>query len=272
MSKPNYAKIGDYKLAALMVIAAAREVKDGEVVFAGTGLPMVGIMAAMNLHAPNVKLVYEAGTTDGRPISLPSSVAGPRCGYQASVISGMTDVFGMLQRGLVDLGFLGGAEIDKYGNVNCTCMGDYKHPAVRFPGAGGNPDINGLAKRTVYIMVQQKRRFSEQVNYATSPGWRVKRWNSDGEMEWVSRKEVYGKKFPGGPSAVITDMAVLRFDEETGLMHLDTVHPGWTVEDVKNNVGFDLDVSRFSGETLPPTYEEIDLLYNKIDPEGIFLP
>jgi len=196
MDKPNYAKIGDYNLAALMVIAAAREVRDEEVVFAGTGLPMVGIMAAMNLHAPNVKLVYEAGTTDGRPISLPSSVAGPRCGYKASVISGMTDVFGMLQRGLVDLGFLGGAEIDKYGNVNCTCMGDYKHPTIRFPGAGGNPDINGLAKRTIYIMVQQKRRFSEQVNYATSPGWRVKRWNADGEMEWVSRKEVYGKNSP----------------------------------------------------------------------------
>lgn len=272
MSNPNYAKPGDYKLGALMVIAAAREVRDKEIAFAGTGLPMVGIMAAMRMHAPNAHLVYEAGTTDSMPISLPASVGGPRCGHKAAVISGMADVFGMLQSGWVDLGFLGGAEIDKYGNVNCTCMGDYKHPTARFPGAGGNPDINALAKRTVYIMVQEKRRFSEQVSYATSPGWRVKWWDKDGKMKWLSRREVYGKRFGGGPSAVITDMAVFRFDKETGLMYLDTVHPGRTIEDVKNNVGFDLDVSRCSGETPPPTYEQLDLLYNEIDPEGIFLP
>lgn len=271
MTKPNYAKIGDYSLDALMVVAAAREVNDGEIVFAGTGLPMLGVMAAMNFHAPNAKLVYEAGTTDSQPISLPSSVGGPRCGWGSAVISGMTDVFAMLQRGWVDLGFLGGAEVDKYGNVNTTCIGDYKHPKVRLPGSGGNPDINSLAKRTVYIMPQQKRRFNEQVSYVTSPGWRIKWWNEDGTMEWVSRKEIYGTKYPGGPHAIITDMAVLRFDEETGLMYLDTVHPGRTVQDVLDNVGFDLDVSRVSGETLPPTYEELDLLYNKIDPEGIFL-
>lgn len=271
MTEKRYAKPGEYNLAALMVIAAAREVKDGEVVFAGTGLPMVGIMAAQHMHAPNSFLVYEAGTTDGQPISLPASVGGPRCAHRASLVSGVYEVMGMLQRGWIDLGFLGGAEVDKYGNVNCTCIGDYRSPSIRFPGPGGNPDINSLSRRTVYIMLQQKRRFSEQVSYATSPGWRVKRWKDDGTLEWVTREDCYGNNFRGGPEAVITDMAVFRFDKATGLMYLDTIHPGRTVQDIKDNVGFDLDVSRVSGETKPPTYEELELLYKQIDPEGIYL-
>jgi glutaconate CoA-transferase subunit B len=271
MTKNAFAKTGEYKLGALMVMAAAREVRDGEVVFAGTGLPMVAIMAAQETHAPNAVLIYEAGTMDGKSISIPTSVADPRCVYQASIASGIADAFETLTRGWVDLGFLGGAEIDKYGNVNATSIGDYTHPKKRFPGSGGNVDINSLSRRTVYIMVQQKRRFRDHVDYCTSPGWRVKSWN-DGKMSWVRRQEVYGKMFRGGPVAVITDMAVFRFDPASGLMYLDTIHPGRTVRDVVDNVGFDLDVSRVSGETKPPTYGELDLLYNKIDPEGIFLP
>ncbi|MGC9964405.1 MAG: CoA-transferase [Syntrophobacteraceae bacterium] len=271
MDTKAHAKPGEYKLAALMVMAAAKEVKDGEVVFAGTGLPMVAIMAAQHSHAPNAILIYEAGTIDGRTISIPGSVADPRCVYQASVASGVADVMETMQRGWVDLGYLGGAEIDKYGNVNATALGDYALPKKRFPGSGGNVDINCLAKRVVFIMVQEKRRFREHVDYITSPGWRVKSWKN-GTMEWVTRQERYQKMFRGGPSAVITDMAVFRFDESTGLMYLDTVHPGRTVQEVKDNVGFDLDVSRVSGETQPPTYEDLDLLYKKIDTEGIFLP
>jgi len=192
MSKKGHAKEGEYKLAALMVMAAAREVKDGEVVFAGTGLPMVAIMAAQHLHAPNAVLIYEAGTMDGHAISIPSSVADSRCAYQASVVSGIADAFETLQRGWVDLGFLGGAEIDKYGNVNATSVGDYTRPKKRFPGSGGNVDINSLSRRTVYIMVQEKRRFRENVDYITSPGWRVKSWK-DGKMTWITRQECYKK-------------------------------------------------------------------------------
>jgi glutaconate CoA-transferase subunit B len=271
MGKNGYAKIGEYKLAALMVMAAAREVKDEEVVFAGTGLPMVAIMAAQSFHAPNAVLIYEAGTMDGKSISIPASVADPRCVYQASMASGIADAMETLQRGWVDLGYLGGAEIDKYGNVNATSIGDYYHPKKRFPGSGGNVDINCLSRRTVYIMLQEKRRFREQVDYVTSPGWRVKSWKS-GKLEWVKRQDLYGKMYRGGPVAVITDMAVFRFNQDTGLMYLDTAHPGRSVQDVKNEVGFDIDVSRFAGETIPPTYEELDILYNKIDPEGMFLP
>ncbi|WML24965.1 CoA-transferase [Neobacillus sp. OS1-33] len=265
----DYAAPGEYTSADLLAVAAAREVQNNEIVFAGTGLPMLAIMLAGQTNAPNCKVIYEAGTIESRGSSLPSSVGDPRCVKGCSIASGLLDVFNQLQRGVVDLAFLGGAEIDQYGNVNTTVVGDYLNPSVRFPGSGGNSDINSLAKRTVFLMVQEKRRFKEQVDYLTSPGWRVRQWPS-GEM--VHRRQAYGKKFNGGPSAVISNMAVYRFDEETGKMYVDTMHSGVTKEILQEQTGFALDFSRCKGETLPPTYEELDILYRVVDPEGIFLP
>lgn len=270
MSK-NYMKPGEYSADALMVLAASREVKDNEIIFAGTGLPMIAIMVAQTAHAPNSVAVYEAGTIDNECLSVPLSVGGPRLMYKASTCEGIYEVFGILQRGYTDLGFLGGAEVDRYGNVNCTCIGDYFSPISRFPGPGGNPDINSLSKRVVYIMNQEKRRFSEHVSFITSPGWRVKKYKEDGSFEYVTRQEYFGKNFRGGPSAVITNMAIYRFKADTGEMYLDTFHPGYSVKDVQDNVGFDLDVSLCKGETEPPTYEEVDFLYNQVDVEGLYL-
>jgi glutaconate CoA-transferase subunit B len=259
----------NYKGIDLLAVAAAREVKDGDVVFAGTGLPMLAIALAQLYSAPNAVCIYEAGSVDGRPIDLPTSVGDSRCATQSSVAAGLTEAFyGQLHSGYVDLAFLGGAEIDQYGNVNTTVIGDYAHPEKRFTGSGGNPDINSYAKRTVFIMVQEKRRFKEHVDYITSPGWVIPKWPS-GEL--VPKKEVYGKFFKGGPSAVITNMGVFRFDEN-GLIYLDTVHPGFTSEQVKDNCSFDLNISMCKGETEKPSVEEIDLLYKTVDPEGIFLP
>lgn len=269
MSMHDYAKPGEFKPIDLLAVAAAREVNDGDVVFAGTGLPMLAIMLAQLTTAPNAICIYEAGSVDGRPISLPTSVGDARCIYQASIASGLFDVFGQLQRGVVDLAFLGGAEIDKYGNVNTTGMGKYGLiPQKRLTGSGGNSDINGLAKRTVFIMVQEKRRFKERVDFITSPGWKIPKWPG-GEL--VHKKEVYNLAYRGGPSAVISNMGVYRFDEN-GEIYLETVHPGFTPEQVKENCSFDLNISRVIGETKPPTYHELDLLYKKVDPEGIFLP
>ena len=176
--------------------------------------------------------------------------------------------YGQLHSGYVTLGFLGGAEIDKYGNVNTSVVGDYRSPKKRFTGSGGNADINSFAQRTVFIMLQEKRRFKENVDYITPPGWKIRHWPSG---EWKHKSQVYGKFFHGGPTAVITNMAVFRFDDD-GVMYLDTVHPGFTVHDVKENVGFDLNISQVNGETLPPTHEQLELLYKTVDPEGIFLP
>lgn len=265
---PNYVKLEELKPIDLLAVAAAREVQDGDIVFAGTGLPMLAIMLAQAYAAPNAVCIYEAGSVDGRPISLPTSVGDARCSYQASIASGLSDVFNQLQRGLVDLAFLGGAEVDKYGNVNTTGMGTYGiAPEKRLTGSGGNSDINSLARKTVFIMPQEKRRFKEHVDFITSPGWKIPEWPS-GKM--VDKKKVYNKAFRGGPSAIITNMAVFRFDEN-GEMYLDTYHPGASPEKVKEYCGFDLNISRVTGETELPTYEELDLLYNTIDPEGIFL-
>lgn len=268
MASTDYAKIGEFKPIDLLAVSAAREVTDGEVVFAGTGLPMLAIMLAQKTTAPNAVCIYEAGSVDGRPISLPTSVGDARCIYQASVASGLFDVFGQLQRGNVDMAFLGGAEIDQYGSVNTTAMGGYSPIGKRLTGSGGNADINALAKRTVFIMIQEKRRFVERCSYITSPGWRIPKWPSG---EFVHKKEVYGKAFRGGPWAVISNMGVYRFDDD-GIIYLDTVHPGFTPEQVKENCMFDLNISRVSGETKPPTYDELELLYKTVDPEGIFLP
>ncbi len=269
MSEKHYAKPGEYTLADLMTVAAAREVVDEEIVFAGTGMPMIAILMAQQTHAPNLKLIFEAGTLDGRPRELPTSVGDARCEVGASVASGLCEAFSVAQRGYVDLGFLGGAEIDEYGNVNTTVIGNYLDPLLRLTGSGGNPDINSFANRTVYIMVHEKRRFPKEVSYITSPGWRVKDWPSG---EWISRKELYGSAYRGGPTAVISTAGVFRFSEESGRMYLDTCHPGRTPEEINDLCQFDLDISRVRGETEPPTREEVQIIHHVLDPEQIFLP
>ena len=264
-----YASPEEFGLADLMCCASSREVNDNEIVFAGTGLPMVAIMLAQKTHAPNLKLIFEAGTLDGRPPELPTSVGDARCEMGASRSSGLNDAFSIAQRGLVDLGFLGGAEVDLYGNVNTTCIGDYLNPELRLTGSGGNPDINSFARRTVFIMVHEKRRFVEHVSYITSPGWVVKKWPGG---EFVPRRSLYGAAYRGGPSAVISSAGVFRFDELTGRMYLDTCHPGKSPREIKELCQFDLDISRVSGETVPPTVEELHLIHEVLDPDEIFIP
>ena len=266
MAGNDYAKVGEFKPIDLLAVAAAREVSDGEVVFAGTGLPMLAIMLAQRTNAPNATCIYEAGSVDGRPIDLPPSVGDARCHYQGALASGLWDVFGQLGRGVVDMAFLGGAEIDQYGSVNTTYMGGLPG-GKRLTGSGGNADINSLARRTVFIMVQEKRRWVERCSYITSPGWRIPKWPGG---EFVHKKEVYNKAFRGGPWAVISDMGVFRFDDE-GVIYLDTVHPGFTPEQVRDKCMFKLNIARVSGETKTPTYNDLELLYKVVDPEGIFL-
>lgn len=265
----EFASKDEYGLADLLCCAAAHEVQDGEVVFAGTGLPMVAIMLAQKTHAPGLKLIFEAGTLDGRPMEIPTSVGDARCEVGSSRASGLSDAFAIAHRGYVDLGFLGGAEVDLYGNVNTTCIGDYLEPELRLTGSGGNPDINSFASRTVFIMVHEKRRFVENVSYITSPGWRVKKWP---EGEFVHRRELYGCAYRGGPSAIISTMGVFRFDEQDGHMYLDTFHPGITPEQIQEQCQFKLDVSRAKGETQVPTKEELHLIHEDLDPDAIFIP
>jgi glutaconate CoA-transferase subunit B len=250
----------DYTTAELMVVRASREIQDKEIVFVGTGLPMIASMLAKYTHAPDSVIIFEAGTVDSTLLDLPASVGDSRCVYGASTCRGLFDIFAtVLQRGFIDVGFLGGAQVDRYGNLNSTVIGDYHHPKVRFPGSGGAGDIACLSKRTVIIMRHEKRRFPQQVDYLTSPGW-------------VSgpKGRVEAGLIRGGPVSVITDMAVLRFHQKSREMYLDSHHPGISIDKVLENTGFALE-STGATETEPPTKEEIDLLRNTIDAEGLFL-
>jgi glutaconate CoA-transferase subunit B len=267
------AKDGEFLLPELMGIACAREVRDDDIVFAGTGLPMLGIMTANLLHAPHALLIFEAGICDGKMLHAPMSVCDMRACYKASTLGGLVDTFGYyLQRGYVSLGFLGAASVDKFGGANVTSIGaDYFKPKLRLTGSGGNSDIGTMAKRTVYIMVQEKRRFVERNDYCTTPGWWCWDWKTG---EWKHKREALGENHPFvycGPASVITNMGVFRFDEE-GIIYLESYHPGVTVDQINENCGFELNVSRVKGETARPTYRELFVLREFVDPEGLFLP
>ncbi len=265
------AKPGEFLLPELMAIAVAHEVRDDDIVFAGTGLPMVGIMAANLLNAPHALLIYESGICDGKTMHVPMSVCDQRAANMSSTLGGLVDTFGyFLQGGFVSLGFLGGAAIDKYGGVNVTSIGDYFAPSHRFTGSGGNADIGAMACRTAFIILQEKRRFLERNDYTTTPGW----WCWDFKArEWKPKQEVWkGTPFANcGPESVVTNMGVYRFDEK-GIMYLASNHPGVSVAQVKENCGFDINVERLQGLTPAPTYKELFVLREFVDPELIFLP
>lgn len=265
------AKPGEFLLPELMAIVCGREVRDDDIIFAGTGLPMVGVMTGQMLRAPHSLLIYEAGICDGKTAHVPTSVCDQRAAYLSSSLGGLVDTFGFyLQGGWVSLGYLGCAAIDKFGGANVTSIGDYWKPLHRFTGSGGNSDIATMAGRVVWIMLQEKRRFVERNDHTTSPGWWCTDWR-DGK--WKPKKEVWANTpfANSGPCLVGTDMASFRFDEE-GVMYLDTVHPGVTVDQVKEKCGFDVNVSRVTGETPAPTYRELFILREFVDPELIYIP
>ncbi len=265
------AKVGEFILPELMAIQIAHQVRDDDVVFAGTGLPMVGIMTANFINAPHALLIYEAGICDGKTMHVPMSVCDQRAANMCTSIGGLVDTFGFyLQQGFVSLGFLGGAAIDKYGGVNVTSIGDYYKPSHRFTGSGGNSDIGTMAKRVAYIILQEKRRFLERNEYTTTPGWWCWDFKSN---EWKPKKEVWkGTPFAeSGPEAVVTNMGNYKFDKN-GEIYLESFHPGVTVEQIKENCGFNLNVKNVKGETKKPTYRELFVLREFVDAELIFLP
>ena len=253
--------MADYTLTELMAVTAAREIKDGEIVFAGTGLPMLGAMLAQRTHAPHCCIIFEAGTMASQLAHLPMSVGDPRVMRGAATAAGLSEVFTyVLQAGRVDVGFLSGAQIDCFGNINSTSIGaDPRHPKVRFPGSGGSCDIACLAKRTVIIALHEKRRFPEKIDYITSPGW----------LQGGDSRSKSGL-IRGGPSVVVTTKGVMRFRPDTKEMYLASYHPGLTAQAVADDTGFALDTSN-AAETPVPAFEELRILREVVDPERIFL-
>ena len=242
----------DYTLQELLVAAAGREIRDREVVFVGVGIPCLGALVAKLTHAPNVVLAVESGCIGPTPYRLMLGIGDNACGENAICITSLWRAFSDQQRGYFDMGMLGGAQVDKYGNLNSTAIfgaGSYDKPKVRLPGSGGANDIAISAKRTLIMVNQQKRRFLEKVDFITSPGY----------LDGPGYREKYG--YPGGgPAVIISNMAIFRFDEKTKEAYLDSVHPGVSAEDVRKEVSWDLKVSPDLKTTPPPTKEEADII------------
>lgn len=243
----------------LMVIAAGREIADGDTVFVGMRLPLVAFAFAKRTHAPRALGIFENGILRDAPAPVTLMTMSDTPNIPGALWSaGTLDMMGLLQQGLVDLGFIGGAEIDRHGNLNTSYVGDWRRPTVRLPGSGGGADIASLARRFVVIMPQERHRFVERVHFITSPGF------GDGPG-WRERVGLTG----GGPAAVITTLAVYRFDADSREMSLATYHPGQSVDSVRAATGWDLRVAPDVRETPTPTAAELAIV-RACDPDGFW--
>jgi glutaconate CoA-transferase subunit B len=249
-----------YTSSELMTINAARLLRDGDVVFVGVGLPNLACNLARHTHAPNLLMIYEAGVIGARPQRLPLSIGDPTLVSGATAVCSMYDIFTLyLQRGNVDVGFLGGAQIDRFGNINSTVIGDYMYPKVRLPGSGGSMEMAAWANRCYVITPHQKRRFPERVDFRTSAGF----------LSGRSERAATGVR-GGGPQAVVTDLGILEPDE-TGEMVLTALHPGITAEQAQANTGWPLKVAPNLSITHPPEELELRILRQELDPGRIYL-
>ena len=250
-----------YSASELMIINAARLLQDGDVVFVGVGQPNLACNLAKRTHAPGLVMIYEAGVIGAEPARLPLSIGDPTLVSGALSVVSMYDIFSLyLQRGNVDVGFMGGAQIDKYGNINATVIGsDYAHPKTRLPGSGGSQEIAAWANRCYLMTPHQKRRFPERVDFMTSAGF----------MNGRKSREAAGLR-GGGMLAVVTDIGMLEPDE-SGELILTALHPGRTAEEAKTNTGWALRTAPALHTTDPVTGKELSILREELDPRGIYL-
>lgn len=251
---------GSYSKSEMMIVSAARALAGVRAVFVGVGLPNIACNLARHTVAPDLELIYESGVYGAKPARLPLSIGDPTLVSGATSVIPMADLFGLyLQGGLVEVALLGGAQIDRFGNLNTTVIGQYESPKVRLPGSGGACEIAINAQRTFMIMRLGARSFVEKLHFMTSPGHLT-----GGE----ARQSL---NLPGaGPQLVITDMAILDFDNPGHEMQLVSLHPGVTVEDVRAQVGWDLRVVDDPQITAPPTEEEIHLMREELDPDAMY--
>jgi glutaconate CoA-transferase subunit B len=248
-----------YTASELLCIMSARLLEDGHVVFAGVGIPLLAASLAQRLHAPGLTILFEGGTIGPHivPGQLPPTTNEQRCTRRANMLLSITDVLLLLQRGYVDVGFMGGAQIDQFGNLNSSCIGPADAPAVRLPGTGGGNDIASLTKMIV-AMPQERRRFVKQVDFVTSPGFLRGR---------TSRQDA--GLIVGGMYKVVTDLAMLGFDTATGRMQVEALHPGVTAQQVQENTGFELIIGSDIGITEPPSQAELAALRH-LDPDRVY--
>jgi glutaconate CoA-transferase subunit B len=247
--------------AELLAVIAARELRDDSTVFAGVGVPLLAAALAQQHHAPRLTIVIEGGIIGPRikPGRLPISTNEMRAAHRAQMLPTITDIFLFAQRGFLDVGFMGGAQIDAHGNVNTSVLGEYARPKVRLPGTGGANDIASLCREVIIVTPHERRRFVERVDFVTSPGW----LDGDG-----SRPRA-GLLF-GGVTRVVTTLGLFGFDPDSRRMRVEAVHPGVSLDQVRENTGFELLTAASLATTEPPAPDELELL-RALDPERRFL-
>jgi glutaconate CoA-transferase subunit B len=253
-----------YTPQELMVVCAARQIQNGEHVFVGMRLPLIAFALAKRTHAPSCVGLFESGVLRDTPAEeLLYTMGDPPNITNALWTTGTLNVIGLMAAGEIHLGFIGGAEIDHYGNLNTTAIGNWQHPTVRLPGSGGAADIASLSQRLAIIMQHDRRRLRERVDFVTSPGYGYPDAQGPAGAAW--RKRVGLPR--GGPSALITTLAVFTFDPETGEAVLSSYHPGTTIAQVQEQTGWHLRVALHCQETIPPTEEELRVI-REDDPQG----
>ncbi|MDL1911718.1 3-oxoacid CoA-transferase [Chloroflexi bacterium CFX6] len=252
---------GTYSKTELMICVAARLFEDASTCFIGTGIPMLAAMLASKTTAPNLVPVFEFGGMGAILEDLPRAVGEARTFHKGLAASGICDTMETAQRGFIDYGFLGGAQIDPYGNLNSIVIGDHDHPKARLPGSGGGNDVGSHCWKTVAIMQHDTRRFVPQVDCITTPGY----------LSGRGARESAGLPRGTGPAYVVSTLALMDYDPDTCLMRLKATHPGVTVEEVVANTGFELIVPQEVGRNAPPSAEELRLLREEIDPERLYI-
>jgi glutaconate CoA-transferase, subunit B len=251
-----------YNMREFIAFTGAGILEDGKSVFVGTGLPMIAGILAQKTHAPDLLIIFEAGGIGPILPELPISVGQSLTCYRSVAASSMHDVMGACQAGFVDYGFLGGAQVDMFGNINTTCIGDHYQPKVRLPGSGGANDIASFAHKTIIIAAaQSKRTFVSKLDFLTTPGF----------LDGPGAREKAGLPLNTGPYRVITQLAIYGFDEKTRRMMLLSLHPGVTVEEVRDNCSFDIIIPEKYTVSPEPSEKDLNILRKEIDPTAMLI-
>jgi glutaconate CoA-transferase subunit B len=254
--------MADYNAMELMICVSARNLEDGATVVVGTGAPCAAAMLAQKTHSPNLTIMFEAGGVAPILPAMPISVGDSRTFYRAVLASSMPDIMETCQRGMVDYTFLGGAQIDMFGNINSTMIGDnHAKPKVRFPGSGGANDLASLCWRTMIMTPQDAKRFTDKINFITSPGY----------LTGGNSRYEAGLPIGTGPYRIITNMAIMGYDEVSKRMKVLNVNPGYSRKDIQDNCGFELLWADKIVDTDPPHADELRILREEVDPQKIII-
>jgi len=251
----------EYNPSELLICTAARLMPDNTTAFIGTGIPMLAASLAQRMHAPNLVTVFEFGGTGAIFDELPTAVGGQNTFHRAVAASGICDIMETAHRGFIEYGFLGGAQIDPYGNLNSTVIGEHDHPKVRLPGSGGSNDVGSHCWQTIAIMRHDKRRFMEKIDFITTPGY----------LTGPGSRETAGLAPGTGPYRVVTNLAVLGYHPQSKRMLLLATQPGVSVEQVVENTGFELLLAEQIEENPPPSQEELRILREEVDRDKLYI-